>query len=99
MHKLDIHKSALKQRGSLTCWVSDEVIEQWRNEQKTGQKRASNYYNDIASTFLFFQFLNEIIELFLRILNLENIKAISLNDKNCQNESDCHFAKPPLFLE
>ncbi|WP_341531517.1 IS5 family transposase (plasmid) [Nostoc sp. UHCC 0302] len=40
--------AALKQRGSLTFWVSEEVIEQWRNEKKTGQKGASNYYSDIA---------------------------------------------------
>lgn len=35
--------AALKQRGSITFWVSEEVIEQWRNEYKTGRKGASNY--------------------------------------------------------
>ncbi len=41
---------ALKQRGSITFWVSEEVIQQWRNEQKTGRKGASNYYSDLAIT-------------------------------------------------
>ncbi|PMB39199.1 hypothetical protein CEN41_22180 [Fischerella thermalis CCMEE 5330] len=29
-------------------WVNEEVIEQWRNQQKTGRKGASNYYSDVA---------------------------------------------------
>jgi hypothetical protein len=39
---------ALKQRGSITFWVDEDVIEQWRNQQKTGKKGASNYYSDVA---------------------------------------------------
>jgi hypothetical protein len=42
------YDAALKQRGSITFWVSEEVVEQWRNEKKTGRKGASNYYNDVA---------------------------------------------------
>jgi len=42
------YDAALKQRGSITFWVSEEVIEQWRNEKKTGRKGASNYYSDVA---------------------------------------------------
>ncbi|BBD63882.1 transposase [Nostoc commune NIES-4072] len=42
------YDAALKQRGSLTFWVNEEVIEQWRNEKKTGRKGASNYYSDVA---------------------------------------------------
>ena len=42
------YDAALKQRGSITFWVSEEVIEQWRNEKKTGKKGASNYYSDVA---------------------------------------------------
>ena len=42
------YNAALKQRGSLTFWVSEEVIEQWLNEKKTGRKGASNYYSDVA---------------------------------------------------
>lgn len=40
----------LKQRGSITFWVSEEVVAQWRNEQKTGRRGASNYYSDLAIT-------------------------------------------------
>ena len=42
------YDAALKQRGSITFWVSEEVIEQWRNEKKTGLPGASNYYSDVA---------------------------------------------------
>ncbi|BAY24023.1 transposase [Calothrix sp. NIES-2100] len=42
------YDAALKQRGSLSFWVSEEVIEQWLNQQKTGRKGASNYYSDVA---------------------------------------------------
>jgi hypothetical protein len=42
------YAQALKQRGSITFWVGEEVVEQWRNEQKTGRKGASNYYSDVA---------------------------------------------------
>ncbi|MBE9207778.1 IS5 family transposase [Nostoc sp. LEGE 06077] len=42
------YDAALKQRGSITFWVNEEVIEQWHNEQKTGKKGASNYYSDTA---------------------------------------------------
>ncbi len=44
------YDGALKQRGSITFWVSEQVIQQWRNEQKTGRKGASNYYSDLAIT-------------------------------------------------
>lgn len=39
---------SLKQRGSINFWISEEVVEQWRNEQKTGLRGASNYYSDVA---------------------------------------------------
>ena len=42
------YDAALKLRGSITFWVNEEVVEQWRNENKTGRKGASNYYSDIA---------------------------------------------------
>ncbi len=37
------YDAALKQRGSINFWVSEEVVEQWRSEQKTGRRGASNY--------------------------------------------------------
>ncbi|WP_445638157.1 transposase [Nostoc sp. DSM 114161] len=42
------YDAALKLRGSITFWLDEEVIEQWRNQQKTGKKGASNYYSDTA---------------------------------------------------
>ena len=42
------YDAALKQRGSLTFWVEEEVIEQWLNREKTGRKGASNIYSDLA---------------------------------------------------
>jgi Transposase DDE domain len=42
------YDAALKQRGSITFWMSEEVIEQWRNEQKSGRRGASNAYSDVA---------------------------------------------------
>lgn len=44
------YDAGLKQRGSISLWVSEEVIEQWRNEQKTGRRGASNYYSEVAIT-------------------------------------------------
>ena len=40
--------ASLKQRGSLTFWLSYEVIEQWVNQHKTGGQGASNTYSDVA---------------------------------------------------
>jgi len=42
------YDAALKQRGNITFWVDEETIGQWRNEQKTGRRGASNYYSDVA---------------------------------------------------
>ncbi|WP_275670322.1 MULTISPECIES: transposase [Okeania] len=42
------YNAALKQRGSLTFWLSEEVIEQWLNLEKTGSQGASNTYSDVA---------------------------------------------------
>jgi hypothetical protein len=42
------YDAALKQRGSITFWVSEAVIEQWHNDQKTGKRGASYHYSDLA---------------------------------------------------
>jgi IS5 family transposase len=42
------YDAALKQRGSITFWVSEDVIEQWNNTEKTGKRGASNEYSDLA---------------------------------------------------
>ena len=42
------YNAALKQRGSLTFWIDDEVIAGWLNDQKSGKRGASNFYSDVA---------------------------------------------------
>lgn len=42
------YNAALKQRGSLTFWMDEAVIEGWLNEQKTGRRGASNHYSNGA---------------------------------------------------
>lgn len=42
------YNSALVQRGSLTLWVSDEVIAVWRNTDKTGKPGKPRTYSDTA---------------------------------------------------
>ena len=44
------YDGSLKQRGSLTFWLSPEVIEQWLNYKKTGRKGASNTYIELMAT-------------------------------------------------
>nr|WP_287287162.1 MULTISPECIES: IS5 family transposase [unclassified Okeania] len=42
------YDASLKQRGSLTFWLTPEAIEQWLNQKKTGRRGASNNYSDTA---------------------------------------------------
>lgn len=42
------YNAALKQRGSLTFWVDEEVLAGWLNEEKTGKRGASPIYSDLA---------------------------------------------------
>lgn len=42
------YNAGLKERGSITFWLDEAVIEQWLNRQKTGKRGASNSYSDIA---------------------------------------------------
>lgn len=42
------YNAALKQRGSITFWISEQVIEQWNTTEKTGKPGASNNYSDTA---------------------------------------------------
>jgi IS5 family transposase len=42
------YNKALVQRGSLTLWVSDEMLTLWHNQQKTGKRGRSDTYSDIA---------------------------------------------------
>ncbi len=42
------YNAALVQRGSLTLWVSAEVIAEWKTTEKTGKPGASKAYSDLA---------------------------------------------------
>ena len=42
------YNAGLEKRGSISFWIDEEVIAQWQNQEKTGKRGASNYYNDIA---------------------------------------------------
>jgi hypothetical protein len=42
------YNAALVQRGSLTLWVSDDVIRAWRNTAKTGKRGRPRTYSDTA---------------------------------------------------
>lgn len=42
------YNAALERRGSLTLWVSDEVLQAWRNTQRTGQRGHPQAYSDLA---------------------------------------------------
>jgi hypothetical protein len=58
------YNAALVQRGSLTFWVSDEVIATWRNTQRTGKPGRPRTYSDTA--VLCMATLKEVYHLSLR---------------------------------
>lgn len=42
------YNASLAARGSLTLWVSPEVLLAWKNKEKSGKRGASNTYSDLA---------------------------------------------------
>ena len=42
------YNASLKQRGSLTIWVSPEAVKNWTTEELTGEPGASQTYTDLA---------------------------------------------------
>lgn len=42
------YNRALKQRGSLTFWISTEAIANWTTDHLTGERGASPIYTDLA---------------------------------------------------
>lgn len=44
------YNRSLTQRGSLTLWLDEEVVQAWRNAKKTGKRGASKTYSDLAVT-------------------------------------------------
>ena len=52
IHNWSRYNAGLKQRGSLTFWLSEDVIDGWLEETLTGRRGASPTYTDLAiSTF------------------------------------------------
>jgi Transposase DDE domain len=58
------YNASLKQRGSLTLWVSDDVIQRWKNTVKNGKRGRDCEYSDDA--ILTVCLLQEIYQLALR---------------------------------
>lgn len=42
------YNKALVNRGNLTLWISDQAMQDWYNQEKTGRRGSSNTYSDIA---------------------------------------------------
>ena len=42
------YNAGLEQRGSITFWLSEDVLEGWFNEELSGRRGASKTYSDIA---------------------------------------------------
>jgi hypothetical protein len=42
------YNASLKQRGSLTLWVSDDVLQRWKNSEKSGKRGRDYDYSDDA---------------------------------------------------
>jgi len=58
------YNAALVKRGSLTVWVSDDVIETWNHAARTGKRGAPRTYTDAAMMWM--ASLQEIYHLTLR---------------------------------
>jgi IS5 family transposase len=48
LHNWKDYNAALVQRGSLTLWVSDDLLTIWRNTEKTGKPGKPRTYSDTA---------------------------------------------------
>ena len=58
------YNAALKQRGSLTLWVSDDVLQRWKSTEKNGKRGRDYEYRDEA--ILTVCLLQEVFHLALR---------------------------------
>ena len=105
------YNKALVSRGSLTIWVSDEIIAQWRATKHTGKRGAPRTYTDTA--ILCMATLEEVYHLPLRAtegLMLSIIKLIGIElavpdyttlcrrRKALEVELPCLKKKEPLHL-
>jgi hypothetical protein len=76
------YNAALVQRGSLTLWVSDEILTLWVNQEKTGKAGRANLYSNIAITCM--ATLKEVYHLSLRAtqgLLLSVVKLLAVEVK------------------
>jgi hypothetical protein len=48
LHNWKEYNQSLVRRGSLTLWVSDEVLTAWHNQAKTGKRGHPRDYTDTA---------------------------------------------------
>lgn len=95
------YNSALVQRGSLTLWVSDDILALWRNHEKSGKRGKPRYYSDTA--ILCMATLQEVYHLPLRstrglmqsILKLLNLD-LSVPDYSilCRRRRTLHVTLP-----
>jgi hypothetical protein len=58
------YNAALVHRGSLTLWVSDEMLKLWLNQEKTGKRGRAILYSDLAISCM--ATLKEVYHLSLR---------------------------------
>jgi IS5 family transposase len=74
------YNNALVQRGSLTLWVSDDILALWHNHHKSGNRGKPRYYSDAA--ILCMASLQEVYHLPLRAtqgLMLSIVKLLGLD--------------------
>jgi IS5 family transposase len=72
------YNAALVQRGSLTLWMSDEMLTLWINQEKSGKRGRSNTYSDIAISCM--ATLKEVYHLSLRATKGLLLSVIELLD-------------------
>jgi hypothetical protein len=48
IHNWFKYNAGLKQRGSLTFWLSEDILDEWMNREETGRRGASLTYSDLA---------------------------------------------------
>jgi hypothetical protein len=72
------YNAALVQRGSLTLWVSDEILTLWINQEKTSKRGRPTIYSDIAISCM--ATLKEVYHLSLRATQGLLLSVIKLLD-------------------
>jgi IS5 family transposase len=72
------YNAALVQRGSLSLWISNEMLSLWINQEKTGKRGRSNTYSDIAISCM--ATLKEVYHLSLRATKGLLLSLIDLLD-------------------